>query len=43
MPNATELVLYGLLDSRRLSGAYRFLLKPGTDTVVEVKARIFLC
>ena len=41
-PNATELVLYGLLDSRRVSGAYRFVLKPGTDTVMEVKARIFL-
>jgi periplasmic glucans biosynthesis protein len=41
-PNATELVIYGLLDSRRVAGAYRFVLKPGTDTVVEAKARIFL-
>jgi periplasmic glucans biosynthesis protein len=41
-PGATELTLYALLDSKRASGAYRFVLKPGTDTVVEVKARLFL-
>jgi glucans biosynthesis protein len=40
--NATELTLFALLDSRRVSGAYRFVLKPGTDTAVEVKARLFL-
>jgi glucans biosynthesis protein len=39
---ATELTIYGLLDSKRASGAYRFVLRPGTDTVVEVKARLFL-
>jgi len=42
VPSATELTIYALLDSRRVSGAYRFLLKPGTDTVTEVKARLFL-
>ena len=41
-PSATELTIYALLDSRRVSGAYRFLLKPGTDTVTEVKARLFV-
>src|SRR5579862_1616525 len=41
-PNATELTLYALLDSRRASGAYRFVLKPGTDTAIEVKERLFL-
>jgi glucans biosynthesis protein len=41
-PNATELVIYGLLDSRRMAGAYRFVLKPGTDTVMEIKTRLFL-
>lgn len=39
---AKELILYALLDSRRLSGAYRFVLHPGSDTVVDVKARIYL-
>jgi glucans biosynthesis protein len=41
-PNATELTIYALLDSKRASGAYSFVLKPGTETVVEVKARLFL-
>jgi periplasmic glucans biosynthesis protein len=41
-PTATELRIYALLDSKRASGAYRFVLKPGTETVVEVKARLFL-
>ncbi|APV50028.1 glucan biosynthesis protein G [Betaproteobacteria bacterium GR16-43] len=39
-PNAKELVIYGLLDSKSMAGAYRFVLKPGTDTVVAVKARL---
>ncbi len=41
-PSATSLVIYGLLDSRRATGAYRFVLRPGVQTVVEVKARLFL-
>jgi glucans biosynthesis protein len=39
---AHELVIYALLDSRRATGAYRFVLKPGTETVMDVKARVFL-
>ncbi|CAG2136328.1 glucan biosynthesis protein G [Cupriavidus plantarum] len=41
-PNDKQLTLYALMDSRRLSGAYRFIIKPGTETVMEVKARLFL-
>lgn len=41
-PNTRELTVYGLLESRRATGAYRFVLRPGVDTVVEVKARLFL-
>jgi periplasmic glucans biosynthesis protein len=41
-PKARQLVIYALLDSVRAAGAYRFVLKPGGDTVVEVKARVFL-
>jgi glucans biosynthesis protein len=37
-----HLVIYALLDSRRVSGAYRFELKPGTSTLVNVDARLFL-
>jgi glucans biosynthesis protein len=41
-PNATELVVYGLLDSPRAAGAYRFLLRPGVTTALDVDARLFL-
>jgi periplasmic glucans biosynthesis protein len=40
-PNATHLVLYALLDSRSLSGAYRFDIAPGVQTTVQVDARLF--
>jgi len=40
--NASVLTIYALLDSRRMSGAYRLELKPGVETVVDVKARLFL-
>jgi glucans biosynthesis protein len=36
------LTIYALLDSPRASGAYRFLLSPGNETAVDVKARLFL-
>ena len=39
---ARELLFYALLDSPRVSGAYRFVVRPGTDTVLEVQARLFL-
>jgi glucans biosynthesis protein len=41
-PQARELHIYALLDSPRATGAYGFVLKPGVDTVVDVRARIFL-
>jgi glucans biosynthesis protein len=41
-PKAKQLTIYALLDSRRVAGAYQFVIKPGTDTVVDVKARLFL-
>ena len=37
-----HLVIYALLDSRRVTGAYRFELKPGTTTLMDVDARLFL-
>jgi glucans biosynthesis protein len=41
-PGATEMTIYALLDSKRVTGAYRFILRPGTDTVVDVRTRLFL-
>jgi glucans biosynthesis protein len=40
--NATSLVIYGLLDSRRVAGAYRFVLTPGVETTMQVTARLYL-
>jgi glucans biosynthesis protein len=41
-PGAKELTIYALLDSRRVTGAYRFVLRPGAETVTHAQARIFL-
>jgi periplasmic glucans biosynthesis protein len=40
--SAKDLTIYALLDSPRVTGAYRFLLKPGSDTALEVKAQLYL-
>jgi periplasmic glucans biosynthesis protein len=40
--SANALVVYALLDSRRLTGAYRFVLRPGVNTVLDVKARLYM-
>ena len=42
---ATEgapLTLFALMDSEHMTGAYRFDVKPGEQTVTEVHARIFM-
>ncbi len=36
------LTLFALLDSQRLTGAYRFDITPGEQTVTDVQARIFM-
>ena len=41
-PTAKELTIYGLMDSRRVTGAYRFVLKPGVETAMEVRSRLYL-
>jgi glucans biosynthesis protein len=41
-PDAKSLVIYALLDSPRASGAYRFELHPGDETVVDVRLRLVL-
>lgn len=40
-PKARGMRVYALLDSRRVTGAYRFIIWPGETTVVEVKATLF--
>ncbi|HET9023954.1 MAG TPA: glucan biosynthesis protein G [Burkholderiaceae bacterium] len=39
--NAKQLVLYALLDSKRVTGAYRFVLKPGDETVADVQSKLY--
>jgi len=41
-PQAKELTIFALLDSESVAGAYRFVLRPGNETVTAVKARLFL-
>ena len=41
-PGDTEIVIYALLDSASVAGAYRFAVTPGTQTVVHAEARLFL-
>lgn len=38
---ATSLVIYAMLDSKRIAGAYRFVLTPGIETDVQVTARLY--
>ena len=40
--DANTLTIYALLDSPRASGAYQFDIHPGAETVIDVRARIFL-
>ena len=41
-PDAAQLTLFALLESPRATGAYRFTVRPGDSTTVEVRARVFL-
>ncbi len=40
--NSKQLTIYALLDSPRVSGAYRFIVKPGEQTITEVKSQLYL-
>lgn len=41
-PQDKQLVIYALLDSPRSTGAYRLVLRPGTDSVVDVQSRVYM-
>ena len=38
---ATTLTIYGLLDSPRVAGAYKFVVTPGKETAMQVNARLY--
>jgi glucans biosynthesis protein len=37
----TSLTIFALLDAKHLTGAYKFIVTPGSETVVQVSARLF--
>lgn len=39
---ARELRFFALLESPRVTGAYGFVVRPGIDTVLDVRARLYL-
>ncbi len=39
--SATELVIYALLDSESATGAYRFTIRPGAETSIDVDMTLF--
>ncbi len=41
-PDATQLTLFALLDSPRATGAYEFVVRPGPETQVDVRMRLYL-
>ncbi|ANE74054.1 glucan biosynthesis protein G [Dickeya solani] len=41
-PEDKHLVIYALLDSPRSVGAYRFVLYPGSDSMMDVDAKVYL-
>ena len=40
-PTAKQFIVYALMDSVSLAGAYRFTVSPGADTVMQVKAAVY--
>jgi glucans biosynthesis protein len=42
VPGAATIVVYAALDSKSVTGAYRFAITPGATTEMEVTARLFL-
>ncbi len=41
VPFARDVTVYAALESASCTGAYRFVIRPGTDTVMDVTARLF--
>lgn len=41
-PDAKEMLVYGLLDSKSVTGAYQFTIFPGSPTKIKVKTELFL-
>ncbi len=42
LPTATEVTVYALLDSRSVTGAYRYVITAGKETLVKVTSTLFM-
>ncbi|MDE2028555.1 MAG: glucan biosynthesis protein [Candidatus Omnitrophica bacterium] len=40
-PWAKSITIYALLDSQSVTGAYRFIVQPGTQTIMKVNSELF--
>jgi len=40
--SAKTMTVYALLDGKSLTGAYRFIIRPGAVTTIDVKANLFM-
>lgn len=40
-PGARDVVIHALLDCQSVAGAYKFVVRPGRDTVVDVEATLY--
>ncbi len=40
-PEDTSITVYAVLDSLSVTGAYKFVIQPGKDTVMDVTARLY--
>ncbi|APZ44535.1 glucan biosynthesis protein G [Acidihalobacter ferrooxydans] len=40
-PDAKAMTLYALLDGKSVTGAYRFIIRPGAPTRIQVKVELF--
>lgn len=40
-PDAKEMIVYGFVDSKSLTGAYQFIIVPGSPTMMKVKTQLF--
>ena len=40
-PGATDIVVHALMDSPSVAGAFRFVIRPGVETVFDVQSRLY--
>lgn len=41
-PNDKHIIIYALLDSPSVAGAYEYIIRPGDETIMDVKSTLFI-